>query len=167
LFLSDSHTDNTLITCINFLPADTQQVFNFTYEHEQQLSVACSLPRQFVYEPNAAILKAGAFKSVAEAYGLEKLAPNSHLYTADVLINDFPGRSFECTATCKFDKREILAHLPDNKANVSTRNFPMKPDEIKKKIGIKDGGDFYLFATENYHQQKIILICKKAPAISS
>jgi hypothetical protein len=162
LFLSNGHTGNTDIICINFLADGSRQRFSFSYRDEQQSAVDFSLPKQFVYEPNAAILKAGAFKSLAVAYGLEKLAPNSHLYTADVLISDFPGRSFTCLSTCKFDKREIMANLPGNKANVSTRNFPMKPDEIKKKMGIKDGGDIYLFATENYHQQKIVLICRKA-----
>ncbi len=166
LFLKQGNEESTRIVCTNFLSDGTQQTFSFTYDEEQQASVHHALPKQYIYEPNAAILKAGAFKSIAQVFGLDKLAVNSHLYTADTLIKDFPGRSFICEAICKFDKKEILSNLPGNQANISTRNFPMKPDEIRKKLGLKDGGDIYLFATENYHQQKIVLICRKAPLIT-
>lgn len=161
LFLKHGDGDSTKISCTNFLSDNTQQTFEFSYEQEQQVVVPYSLPKRYIYEPNAAILKAGAFKSVANAYGLEKLAPNSHIYTSDTLISNFAGRSFICEAVCKFDKKEILAHLPTNQANISTRNFPMKPDEIRKKLGLKDGGYIYLFATENYLKQKIVLLCRK------
>jgi hypothetical protein len=159
--------EETKIICVNFLPDSTRQTFSFNYSQEHQLSIAYSLPKQYVYEPNAAILKAGGFKSVAYIYNLEKLAPNSHLYTSDTFLRDFPGRSFICEAVCKFDKKEILSRLPGNQANISTRNFPMKPEEIKKKLDIKDGGDVYLFATENHHQQKIVLICRKAAMVDT
>lgn len=161
LFLEHGNADNAKINCINYLSDNTQQTFEFTYEQEQQLAVSYALPQKYIYEPNAAILKAGAFKSIANTYGLEKLAPNSHIYTADRLIEDFAGRSFICEAVCKFDKKEILLHLPSNQANISTRNFPLKPDEVRKKLGLKDGGDMYLFATENHQKKKIVLICRK------
>lgn len=161
LFLKHGNADITKIKSINFLSDNTQQTFEFTYEQEQQLVVSYAMPKQYIYEPNAAILKAGAFKSIANTYGFEKLAPNSHIYTSDTFIGDFAGRSFICEAVCKFDKKEILEHLPSNQANISTRNFPMKPDEIRKKLGLKDGGDVYLFATENHQKKKIVLICRK------
>ncbi|GAB3514726.1 THUMP-like domain-containing protein [Emticicia fontis] len=162
LFLKQGQKEEAQIVCVNFLTDKTRQTFSFNYTDEQQVSVTYALPKQYIYEPNAAILKAGAFKTIAQVYGLEKLASNSHLYTSDTLKKDFPGRNFICEAVCKFDKKEILARLDNNQANVSIRNFPMKPDEIKKKLGLKDGGDTYLFATENHQQQKIVLICKKA-----
>ncbi|RFS14504.1 THUMP-like domain-containing protein [Emticicia sp. C21] len=162
LFLKQGTSYEPKIVCVNFLPDESQQTFAFNYQQEQALSVHYALPKKYIYEPNAAILKAGAFKSVAQANSLEKLAPSSHLYTSDTLSTNFPGRSFICEAVCKFDKKEILSNLDGNQANISTRNFPMKPDEIKKKLGLKDGGDVYLFATENYHQHKMVLICRKA-----
>lgn len=166
LFLNQKNTEDKIIKCVNFLSDGTHHTFGFTYEQEQQLSVPFTMPKQYIYEPNAAILKAGAFKSVAQKYSLEKLAANSHIYSSDELKTNFPGRSFICEAVCKFDKKEILSKLSGSQANVSTRNFPMKPDEIKKRLGLKDGGDTYLFATENYLQQKIVLICRKAPIIN-
>jgi hypothetical protein len=166
LFLKQDRSDETKIVCLNFLSDGFKQTFSFDYQQEQALSILYSLPKQYIYEPNAAILKAGAFKSIAQTYGLEKLAPNSHLYTSDTLSANFPGRSFVCEVVCKFDKKEILSNLPSKQANISTRNFPMKPDEIKKKLGLKDGGDIYLFATENHHQQKIVLICRKATSVN-
>jgi hypothetical protein len=163
LFLKKNITvAEPVIGCLNFQNDNTFQFFRFMYELEQGTQATYSTPLKYIYEPNAAILKAGAFKLITKFYHVEKLAPNSHLYTSDQLETDFPGRTFICESVCKFDKKEILSNLPSNQANVSTRNFPMKPDEIKKKLGLKDGGDIYLFATENYHQQKIVLICRKA-----
>jgi hypothetical protein len=151
----------TVIHCVNFLPNHDKQTFKFDYESEQKARINYSKPSKYIYEPNATILKAGAFKSIANYHNINKLAPSSHLYTSDVLVENFAGRSFICEAVCKFDKKEILAQLPDNQANISTRNFPLKPEEIKKKLGLRDGGEYYLFATENYEKQKIVLICKK------
>lgn len=151
----------TSIHCINFTSNNGKQVFEFDYENEEKSTVKYSKPSTYIYEPNAAILKAGAFKSIAAQYDLAKLAPNSHLYTSEKLVENFAGRSFICEAVCKFDKKEILSKLPTPKANISTRNFPMKPEEIKKKLGLQDGGEYYLFATESTEKQKIVLICRK------
>ncbi len=149
------------VVCINILSNSHKQIFEFDHQTEEKLDVTYSNPSIYIYEPNAAILKAGAFKSIAKQFNINKLAPNSHLYSSDILVENFAGRSFICEAVCKFDKKEILSKLPQKKANISTRNFSMKPDEIKKKLGLQDGGEYYLFATENFEKQKIVLICRK------
>lgn len=154
------HLGITQIKTAN-LTSKKNQFFGFDFGIEQNLNIEFAKPQRFVYEPNAAILKAGAFKSVSKIYNITKLAPSSHLYTSNELIEGFAGRTFKCEDFCRFDKKEILSYLPDNQANVSTRNFPMKPEEIKKKLGIKDGGDTYLFFTEDFEKKKIVLICKK------
>ncbi|MFY7908197.1 MAG: class I SAM-dependent methyltransferase [Emticicia sp.] len=164
LFLSNNsiQTTNPTLFCINFTATDEIQEFEFDYETETNTTVRYANPMRYIYEPNASILKAGGFRSIAGQNSLSKLAPNSHLYTSDKLITNFAGRSFICEDICKFDKKEVLSKLPTPKANISTRNFPMKPEEIKKKLGLQDGGEYYLFATENQDKQKIILICRKA-----
>ncbi len=165
LFVSErkniSTIEETNIYCINFTSNNEKQVFDFNYKNEEKSIVKYSQPNTYIYEPNAAILKAGAFKSISAHYDMAKLAPNSHLYTSDKLVKNFVGRSFICESVCKFDKKEILSNLPTPKANISTRNFPIKPEEIKKKLGLQDGGESYLFATENNEKQKIVLICRK------
>lgn len=161
LFLGKKTIEKVSIHCINFLSNGQKQIFEFDYESEQNAKIIYSKPQKYIYEPNASILKAGAFKSIGNKLNINKLAPSSHLYTSDILVENFPGRSFTCEAVCKFDKKEVLTKLTNNKANISTRNFPMKPEEIKKKLGLRDGGDDYLFATENHEKQKIVLICKK------
>lgn len=165
LFVSKSQnasvSNKISIHCINFTSNNRKQAFEFDYETEKETIIKYSKPNTYIYEPNAAILKAGAFKSIAAHYDLAKLAPNSHLYTSEKLVENFVGRSFICEAVCKFDKKEILSKLPTPKANISTRNFPMKPEEIKKKLGLQDGGEYYLFATESTEKQKIVLICRK------
>jgi 16S rRNA G966 N2-methylase RsmD len=162
LFLVEKEKNDALIEIetINFSTYTTEE-FSFTYENEVAEVVDFASPQKFLYEANAAILKAGAFKSIALKFGLKKLAPNSHLYTNEELIADFPGRCFEINAVMKFDKNLILNALTEKKANITCRNFPLKPEEIRKKLGLKDGGNNYLFFTENHKKEKIVVITKK------
>lgn len=161
LFLLDKNTTHSPeIRAINLLPTG-QQEFVFSYKIEQQTEVAFSLPQTYLYEPNAAIMKAGAFKSIAAQYSLKKLAPNSHLYTNDTKISDFQGRVFEVIATLKFDKKQIIKALNSDKANITCRNFPLKPDELKQQLRIKDGGENYLFFTEDMNKNKCVILCRQ------
>ena len=106
----------------------------------------------YLYEPNAAIMKAAPFNLLAEHYFLEKISDNSHLYVSKDLIDDFPGRRFKIM---KIGGVKDFKHI--EKANITVRNFPMKADELRKKMKIKDGGDIYLFATTMADGRKIML----------
>jgi hypothetical protein len=90
------------------------------------------------------LLKAGAFKIVAQQYGVSKIHPSTHLYTSMEMIPDFPGKIFKILAFVKSDKKEMPSYFPHGKANVVTRNYPLSPEELKKKTGLKDGGDRFL-----------------------
>lgn len=124
------------ITAIDLDKKD--QAFVFTKEEEQKavISFQPSVFR-FLYEPNAAILKSGAYKLVTQRYGLQKLDVNTHLYVSDKLIEEFPGRTFK--ALPFRDGMEVGSH-----ANVLTRNYPLTPEQLKKKYRLKDGGESYL-----------------------
>ena len=143
-------------------PPHPVQEFGFDRNRESTAEVRFNLPQQFLYEPNAAVLKAGAFRSVAAAFGVEKLHPNSHLYTSEVLAPGFPGRVFTVLATLKLDKKQLKPWLPQGKANIATRNFPMTVAQIRQQTGLKDGGDRYLFATTDLENRRIMVVCEKA-----
>lgn len=119
-----------------------------------------NLPKIYLYEPNASLMKSGGFEAVSELFSIGKLHQHSHLYTSDELI-DFPGRRFQINAIIPFQKKEILENIQGKKMNVSTRNFPIKPEEIKKKYKITDGGMVFAFFTTNMNNEKIILLCTK------
>ncbi len=144
------------IHCVN-LPDKTE--FTFTQEEEQNAAAPLSMPLKYLYEPNASILKAGAFKVLCNRFGVSKLHTSSHLYTSEHLITGFPGRTFEIQDIRKVHKE----HFKDiEKANITTRNFPTSTTEIRKKLGIKEGGDIYMFATTLINSEKRMLICKKS-----
>lgn len=136
--------------------------FDFSRQQEATASVAFAEPMAYLYEPHAAVLKAGAFKTIALPYGLSKLAPHTHLYTSNHWIPDFPGRGFEVVAVCKPDARAIALHVPEGKANLTVRNFPAKTDDLRKKWRLKEGGDLYLFAAELNSKNKVVIVAKKA-----
>ena len=118
---------------------------------------------QFLYEPNASLLKGGAYKSLAQAYSLAKLHPNSHLYTSDTLQSNFPGRIFRVNKQYGFGKKEMKEMTAEmKKANITVRNFPSSTNELRKRLKLQEGGDVYLFATTLSNEKKILVQCEKA-----
>jgi hypothetical protein len=134
---------------------------DFDRETERNAIVNYSDPQAYLYEPHAAVLKAGAFKSICNIYEVNKLAVNSQLYTSNEPVSCFPGRSFKIIAVCKPDMKEIAKHIGGDKANLTTRNFPAKPEELRKKWKLKEGGEFYLFATTLSDNSKAVIVTAK------
>lgn len=121
------------ITTIDLAQKD--QAFVFTREEEQHcgLDIRDGKLANYLYEPNAAILKAGAYKLVAQRFGLHKLDVNTHLYTSRQFIENFPGRVWRIT-----EKQNL------KQANVLTRNYPLTPEQLKKKLHLRDGGTAFV-----------------------
>lgn len=158
---------NLPIYCVDFTAAGTEHSFTFTAEEERNAPLALATQvSTYLYEPNASILKAGAFKSVAQQYGLKKLHVSSHLYTSDTLVSDFPGRSFRVEKVLPFSNKvckSVAQKIPQ--ANITVRNFPMSVDELRKKTKIQEGGDVYLFATTLSDGGKVLVVCRKVSNI--
>ncbi len=117
-------------------------------------------PLTYLYEPFSALLKTGNFNAIGNQFGLYKIAQHSHLYTAENLV-DFPGRRFKIQAVIPFQKQQIKEKLEGTKAHITTRNFPLKAEEIRKKFKIHDGGDVYAFFTTTAQQEKIVILTTK------
>jgi 16S rRNA G966 N2-methylase RsmD len=132
----------------------------FTYEQESETTAEFSEPLAYLYEPNAAILKAGAFKSIANSFHLLKIQRNTHLYTSALLVKDFPGRVFRIERLVRANVKELHALIPDQKVNVITRNYPITAEQLKAKLKLKDGGEKYLLAFSTEHK-KVILLCSR------
>ncbi|MCE6991562.1 class I SAM-dependent methyltransferase [Dyadobacter sp. CY323] len=137
---------------------------DFNRETERNAIATYSDPAHYLYEPHAAVLKAGAFKTICKRYNMNKLAVNSQLYTSENLAEHFPGRSFKIVAVCKPDMKEISKYIGGDKANLTTRNFPAKTEDLRKKWKLREGGDYYLFATTLADNSKVVIVTVK-PAI--
>lgn len=144
------------IKTINFKKSITEN-FNFTWK--EFATSEYSLPLKYLYEPNSAILKSGAFDLITAKFGLKKLHINTHLYTSDTLI-EFPGRRFIVEKIVPYKKSEMKAALTFKKANITTRNFPEPVETLRKKWKMRDGGDKYLFFVTS-EKEKSMLICTK------
>ena len=132
----------------------------FTFEFVNSSVSNYSLPKKYLFEPNAAIMKSGAFDEITSQFEVEKLHQHSHLYTSDFLI-DFPGRAFEIENSFEFSKQNMKSFLENKKANITTRNFPETVENIRKNWKIKDGGNVYCFFTTDINNNKIVLLCAK------
>lgn len=156
--LKDGFEGNPSIKTVNFKKNEDKH-FDFQWNHKGNAEY--SLPKKYLYEPNAAILKSGAFDLISETLNVYKLNKNTHLYTNDTLI-DFPGRRFTIEEVVPYSKTEIKKALTFKNANISIRNFPESVEKLRKKWKIKDGGDIYLFFITALEGKKQMLICSKA-----
>jgi hypothetical protein len=147
-----------IIAAVNL--SSDHETFSFKLSEEKGTQVAFSNPLIYIYEPNASILKAGAFKTIAERFSLQKLHPSTHLYTSEKIINNFPGRIFKTEALLKADVKSAGVYFPEGKANVITRNYPLSPDELKKKLKLQDGGEKYLIGCSG-EKQKFLIAAKR------
>lgn len=146
-----------IIKTVNFQKNITQ-LFDFQLNNSKTPNY--SIPKKYIYEPNSAILKSGGFHEISSQLKLEKLHQHSHLYTSNQLIK-FPGRTFIVEKIIPYQKKEIKKYLKENKANITTRNFPETVAQIRKKTKIKDGGSQYLFFTTSKDNKHIVLITSK------
>ena len=117
---------------------------------------------QFLYEPNASIMKAGCFAALMQQYPIRQVSANSHLFLSSVEIEDFPGRSFQICAISSTNKQSLKTSLAGiDRANISVRNFPLSVEQLRKKLHLKDGGDTYIFATTKADGAHCLYICRK------
>ena len=159
---ADAVTDDGIpIICVN-LHDRLAERFIFSRREEKECDISFSVPQNYLYEPNASILKGGAFRSVAHRFQVDKLHPHSHLYTSAHLVKEFPGRKFRIIACCGFGKKEVRALLGKNPhANLTVRNFPVSVSELRKQLKLTDGGENYLFATTLADGTKRLICCER------
>lgn len=118
---------------------------------------------QYLYEPNASVMKIGAFAALTHQFPILQIAKNSHLYYSDDFEEDFPGRKFVIDSIIPFSGKEAKAVGKQHKQlNIATRNFRLSPDELKKRLKVRDGGDCYLFATTLANAEQVLLLTRKA-----
>lgn len=156
---SNGPADDCRIVCVNLRSNGEKQAFAIVQEEERKAECHYSSDvKTYIYEPNTSIMKAGCFKSLAEAYGLDKLHPSSHLYTSQQLLSDFPGRIFEVKSVYGL-KDKALKGI--KKANLTVRNFPSTVAELRKRLKLHEGGDIYLFATTLADESKVMIETRK------
>ena len=156
------HAGNLRIYCIN----DAQSFVCDELDMESssvKIALSTLEEMQYLYEPNASLMKAGCFDVLSERYDARMLSKNSHLFVSREPIAVFPGRSFRIIAISSFNKKELKRHLSGiTKANIATRNFPLSVAELCKRLKLKDGGETYIFATTLSDESHVLMITEKA-----
>lgn len=135
------------VFCVN----DNQRIDYDSAAYTQGLRIGDKpLPeaKNYLYEPNASIMKAGCFDLVEERFGVTQVGPSSHLFVSATPVADFPGRGFAIEAIGGMNKKDIKRLLNGTKqANIAVRNFPLTAPQLRKKLKLADGGPVYLFGT--------------------
>lgn len=131
----------------------------YSFKWDRHSITNYSTPKRFLYEPNAALMKAGAYMHLGNDFSLDKISKNAHLFTSNEYI-DFPGRQFEIIET-RYYRKGVLKDFKRKKAHISTRDFPETVSQLRSKWKIFDGGEIYLFFTKLENGEKVVLITRK------
>lgn len=134
------------IQCIQLHPAG-QSSFGFCRDQEEtSVPTLAHTLYDYLYEPNAAIMKGGGYNLVSSRFNIHKLARNTHLYTSDRLVDSFPGRTFQILQEIPLNAKKVARHIPERKAHVIVRNYPLTAAELQKRLRIAEGGELYIIA---------------------
>ena len=157
LLVVESDSKPLQIFCVN-----DDQVFSYSSTDEIGNFAPQASEPQYLYEPNASVMKAGCFQLLSTRFGMSQPDKNSHLFLSDKPIADFPGRGFTIERTSTMNKKELKTALAGiSQANIATRNFPLSVAELRKRLKLKDGGDTYIFATTSAQKGHLLLVCRK------
>ena len=156
LVLSERYESALEVHCVN-----DDEAFVFTLS-EANTPVSESRNAERLFVPNASVMKAGCFSEIESRFGVRQIARNSHLFVGGADVEGFPGRVFNILCVTTMNKKELKKALNGiDRANISVRNFPLSPEQLRKRLKIKDGGDIYLFATTTDEEEHVIYITKK------
>lgn len=159
LVLSERYESELEVYCVN-----DDDVFVFT-PGEANSSISESRSTEKLFVPNASVMKAGCFPEIETRFGIRQIGKNSHLFIGSEDIVGFPGRVFNILSVTTMNKKELKSALAGiDRANISVRNFPLSPEQLRKRLKIKDGGDIYLFATTTDEEEHIIYVTGKDSA---
>lgn len=156
LVLSERYESELEVYCVN-----DDDVFVFT-PGKANAAISESRSTEKLYVPNASVMKAGCFPEIEARFGIRQIGKNSHLFIGSENIVGFPGRVFNILSVTTMNKKELKSALAGiDRANISVRNFPLSPEQLRKRLKIKDGGDIYLFATTTDEEEHVIYVTGK------
>lgn len=177
LLVMKKKAQKTRIFCVNDL-----HTFSYEVENDEKavpcIAETASLSeKNQLFVPNSSVMKANCFAKLCDRFHLASLAPNSHLFvktneseSSDEKNDDFPGKIFQISAISSMNKHDLRNNFKEiDRANIATRNFPMKPEDLRRRLKLREGGDIYVFATtlalpktSSRKAEHILFICKKA-----
>lgn len=155
------------IHCVDFL---SNRTIDFSFS-DSQIGAKGEVPMaaeigQYFYEPDVSIMKAQGFKAVSDRFEVRMLDVDCHYFTSDSLIPDFPGRVFRVAQQYEFSSRlvkQLRSAIPQ--ANIAVRHFPLAADEFRRRTGIRDGGEVYLFGATLHNVGPVLIQCHKCQEI--
>jgi 16S rRNA G966 N2-methylase RsmD len=139
------------------LHGDKQYLFSFSFEEERSSDLKIGSINDWIYDPFASIIKSGGFKVLTHRFNINALHPNTHLYTSNSKVDEFPGRIFKVEEVLPYDLKNLKKQMQGKRATLLFRNFPDKAEDVTKKLNIPaDEFHYLLFVTNNLGEKKVI-----------
>ncbi len=160
-FSASEHGDGALITAVDLNDeGGVQNSLSFHRNMERNAKVCYAMPEvgEYIYEPGPAFQKAGAFKYICECFCMDKLHAHTHLYVCSEIRKDFPGKIYKIIGVFSMKSKV----LPVDAADIAVRNFPQSVAALRKRLRLRDGGNYRLYATTTHDNQRRLILCEKS-----
>jgi hypothetical protein len=159
LILDENEHSTVTVESIHWIKEKEERFVSIL--NEKHPAPELSEPLTYLYEPNAAIFKSQQYDEQAARYSLFKLHPNTHLYTSQHHHSSYEGKIYKIAGIHPFDARAFRKSNPNACFNIKTRNFPLTPAEVAKKLSIKEGGDQFLFCVKAKDERLKLIACDR------
>ncbi len=165
LIIVDFHQEviETAIEAITIHKDGRADTFTFTHSDEKnapQPAVMAALKEgDYIYEASPALMKTGAFKIVANRYGLSIFHPNTRLFASSTEISNFPGTRYRVVNVIDYASKNIKRFASEYPViNVAVRNFGIGADALRTKLRVRDGGNLRLYGITDANNQRILIV---------
>lgn len=144
------------------LTADKKIEFSYINKYKGNMPISNPIDGDYIYEPYPATMKIGAMPLIAAHYGLKAFHPNTRLLHSDNFIEGFPGDCYKIVKVIEYTSKDIKhIHNEYSQMCVTTRNFGISADQLRKQLKVRDGGDTRLFAVTGTKNKKLMIIAKQ------
>ncbi len=135
--------------------------FQFSLYEEQQATLLIGAPEKWIYEPDAAVRKSGAWKSICQQFHVKALHANTHVFTSADYVENFPGRVFKLLELLPFKKESILERMKNNSGQLIFHNFPESPSTVIQQLNIPSREPLYLFFVTLANEHPAVLLTER------
>ena len=148
----------------NIVAVNESGRFEFDRKQEATATESYSVPiaGDYIYEPYPMIMKAGPFKLLCTRYNVGALHPNTHLYTSNCIIDEFPGKKYKIENVVPYNSKYIKRLAKDYpEASISVRNFPLTASQLRAKLKVKEGDALKISGVTLKDGQRVLLIMNR------
>ena len=147
-----------------------EQVFSFRSDDTEDVRKAPMIENlktgDYIFEPNIAIIKAHLMNTVALEFQMYRLNEKIGFLANNKLPDIKVQKLFRIFKIIEIfsslrNLKKRMNELSIKRADITTRGFFIKPDDIRKKLKLKEGGEHVIISTRLKKEESIHILTTK------